>query len=272
MFNIKELPFYDVLPMGVCDFNLIKKELLDCRAKARIPENAKSIITVLFPYYLGEKYYINQNLSKYAVPNDYHKICGDYLEKIAGFLREKYKDNTFSFFCDNSPIPEVKTAALCGLGVIGENTLLINKEYGSFCFIGEIVTDLEIESNNTEIKFCTNCGKCKSECINSAVKNQKIDKSRCLSEITQKKGGLTEEEKTLIKRTGIIWGCDICQNVCPLNKEIKASPIKEFYSSSKAQYNGIDDYKKEKAFSWRKSDVIERNFKIISCKSVQNKV
>ena len=148
-----------MLPVGVCSFEKIKDDLIDCRAKSRIPTVAKSVIVYLFPYYLGEEYYKNSNLSKYAVPDDYHKICGEYLEKTVLYLKEKYPDNSFEYFCDNSPLNEVRAACLAGLGVKGENSLLINEAYGSFCFIGEIVTDYKIQTVENNITDCIKCKK-----------------------------------------------------------------------------------------------------------------
>ena len=169
-FDIKDLPFYNMLPVGVCSFNDLKNNLFECRAKNRIPKDAKSVIVYLFPYYLGEEYYKNSNISKYAVPDDYHRICGEYLEKTVLYLREEYPGNTFEYFCDNSPIDEVKAACLSGLGVKGENSLLINEIYGSFCFIGEIVTDSDIPVEKREIANCLKCGLCEKKCINNALK------------------------------------------------------------------------------------------------------
>lgn len=249
--------------MGVCSFRKLQNNLIPCRAVKRIPENAKSVIVVLFPYYLGEKYYENLNISKYAVSEDYHVICGKYLEEITTSLRECYPRNEFQYFCDNSPINEVYAATLAGLGVKGENSLLINEKYGSFCFIGEIVTDLEILCDDRKIEFCKRCGLCKKKCINQAIATNGVQKEKCLSEITQKKGELTESEEELIKKSGSIWGCDICQNVCPMNISVETSPIKEFYKTAKSTYNGDEDYNKNRAYSWRKKDVINRNLKIM---------
>ena len=123
----------------------------------------------MFPYYLGEEYYKNSNLSKYAVPDDYHKICGVYLEKAVSHLKEKYTEYSFEYFCDNSPINEVYAACLSGLGVKGENSLLINKTYGSFCFIGEIITDLDIPVEEKETETNTNTGE--SNVINNTTIN-----------------------------------------------------------------------------------------------------
>lgn len=263
MFDIKKLLYYDILPMGVCSFSKLQNNLISCRALERIPENAKSVIVVLFPYYLGDEYYKNLNVSKYAVSEDYHVICGKYLNEIAISLKESYPDNDFQCFCDNSPVNEVMAGCLSGVGVRGENSLLINEKYGSFCFVGEIVTDLEIPCEDREIKSCKKCGLCKKKCINQAITTDGVEKEKCLSEITQKKGELTESEAELIKKSGCIWGCDICQNVCPMNSCIEVSPIKEFYETAKSTYNSDKDYNKSRAYSWRKKEVINRNLKIV---------
>ncbi len=263
MFDIKKLLYYDILPMGVCSFSKLQNNLISCRALERIPENAKSVIVVLFPYYLGDKYYENLNISKYAVPEDYHVICGKYLKEIAVSLKESYPNNSFQYFCDNSPVNEVMAGCFSGVGVRGENSLLINEKYGSFCFVGEIVTDLEIPCEDREIKSCKKCGLCKKKCINQAITTDGIEKEKCLSEITQKKGELTESEEELIKKSGCIWGCDICQNVCPMNSCIEVSPVKEFYETAKSTYNSDEDYNKTRAYAWRKKEVINRNLKIV---------
>ena len=263
MFDFKKLPYSDVLPMGVCDFRSLENNLIPCRASERIPRNAVSVIVVLFPYYLGEEYYKNLNISKYAVPEDYHVICGKYLKEITLFLRESYPDNDFQYFCDNSPVNEVMAGCLSGLGVRGENSLLINEKYGSFCFIGEIITDLKIECEERKPKACNKCGLCRKKCKPGAITGVGIDKEKCLSEITQKKGVLSEEEEALVKKSGCIWGCDICQDVCPMNKNIEKTPVKEFYENAKSTYNGDEDYNKSRAFSWRKKEVINRNLKIM---------
>lgn len=276
MFDFKKIPFFDALPMGVCKFSTLKENLIQCRAVSRIPEKAESVIVVLFPYYLGEEYYIERNISKYAVPADYHKVCGEYLEKITTHLKAKYKENQFVYFCDNSPINEVKAACLAGVGVKGDNSLLINEIYGSFCFIGEIVTDLKIEVNAFEEKSCLKCGACKLKCHCEAISECGVIKEKCLSEITQKKGELTAEEGALVLEGGSVWGCDVCQDVCPMNRNVKPTPIKEFFANAKPNYKNSCDYKEDRAFYWRKQDVIERNLRIITknnyCKNDKNQL
>ncbi|MBR4287619.1 MAG: epoxyqueuosine reductase [Clostridia bacterium] len=257
MMNMK-LPFDDILPCGVCEFERIG-ELFPCRAKERIPEGAKSVIVYLFPYWLGEEYYKNSNVSKYAVPEDYHLIAGEYLNKITEKLKAEYPENKFEYFCDNSPVNEVKAAVLSGLGVKGKNSLLINPDYGSFCFIGEIVTDRAFEYSEESSGECLNCGLCIKKCPSGALTAKGIDIELCLSDVTQRKGELTAENINKIKQSGCIWGCDVCQDVCPMNKKIKPTPVKEFYETAKAFYDSGDNIEK-RAFAWRGKKVIERNY------------
>jgi epoxyqueuosine reductase QueG len=264
------LPLSDILPCGVCEFSKVG-ELIPCRAQSRIPENAKSVIMYLFPYFLGEDFYENSNISKYAVPADYHVIADRYLEKACQELESLYPENRFSRFCDNSPIREVEVAVLCGLGVKGRNGLLINEKYGSFCFIGEIITDKEITASVPEDRTCIGCGICEKKCPLGAISGYKVDVSKCLSHITQKKGELSQEERKCIEETGCIWGCDICQNVCPMNKNIEVTPIVEFIETAKSRFTKGDNIE-DRAFNWRGRAVIERNFEINCCKDKENKL
>lgn len=254
----KKLPFYDILPCGVCEFEKVG-ELFSCRAKERIPQGAKSVIVYLFPYWLGEEYYINSNISKYAVPEDYHNIVGEYLGKITDILKEEYPENEFEYFCDNSPINEVKAAVLCGLGVKGKNSLLINPRYGSFCFIGEIVTDKVFEYSSAVSGECLNCGVCIKKCPSGAITSHGVNTQICLSDITQRKGELTLENIEKIKKSGCIWGCDVCQDVCPMNKNIAPTPIKEFYETARSVFSRGDSIE-NRAYGWRGKKVIERNY------------
>ncbi len=266
-----KLPLSDILPCGVCKFADLNG-LLDCRAKSRLLESPESVIVYLFPYYLGEKIYEKSNISKYAVCEDYHNIVSSYLEEISGKLKAQHPENSFVYFCDNSPVKEVDAAVLCGLGVKGRNSLLINKDYGSYVFIGEIVTDLVFEEYSLpEDRDCFNCGMCQKACIGNALNKGNVDTRNCFSDISQKKGELTEAEKELLLKSKSIWGCDVCQDVCPMNKNIKNTPIEEFYVNSKSYFN-LGDTIEKRAFAWRGKSVIERNFKIKYCNEVKNHV
>lgn len=236
--------------VGAIPFSDVENHLIECAAKKRLPQTPKTVILCLFPYSVKNE--SPKSLSRYAALPDYHNVCGKYLNKICETLKEKYPQNQFEYFIDNSPIPEVSAAARAGLGCYGENGLLINQKYGSFVFIGEIVTDLSVETTQTDKKNCVSCGKCKTACPVG------LDKSKCLSALSQKKGELSEKELKLLKDNNILWGCDICANACPQNK-IEKTSIPEFIEGYKENYSP-DDIIKGRAFAWRGKKTIDRNY------------
>ena len=246
---IKIIRAHTEAPFGFCPFVEIGEHLIECRAKARIPVGSKTVICFAFPYKIEGN--PPKNISRYAAVPDYHVVCGKILEKITAALRERNKDNKFEYFIDNSPIPEVYAASRAGLGRIGKNGLLITERFGSFVFLGEIVTDLEIKSD-TNVTTCADCGACKSACPVG------LKKSECLSAITQQKGELSAEQKKLIKAHGSVWGCDICQNVCPHNKKAENSFIEEFCEGYRSEYQRGEDIA-QRAYEWRGEKVILRN-------------
>lgn len=246
---------------GICPFDKIKNNLIECRAKSRLPENAKTVIVACFPYLLEDEEYKDRNISKYAVVTDYHTVALGRLEKAAEMLRILYPDNHFAVFADNSPIPEVRAACGAGLGVRGINTLLITEKYGSYVFIGEIVTDLEIKTTDNKIKACIGCKKCIDACPVKAISEIAFNKKSCLSAVTQKKGELSAEEEKLMKECGCVWGCDICQDICPMNKNAAKTEMKEFLSSPVPHVS--ESCKLDgRAYEWRGRKVIERNIRI----------
>lgn len=247
---------------GFCPFDKISSSLIDCRAKSRIPENARSVIVLLFPYYLGDDAYEGSDISKYAVVPDYHDTLVSILKEASQKLKEAYPDDEFVVFADNSPIPEVKAATLAGLGVQGLNGLFINEDFGSWVFIGEIVTTKEYSYPDVSPStVCIECRKCILSCPTKAIDENGVNPTQCLSYITQKKGELTPEQEVFIKESGCAWGCDVCQNVCPMNKGIKIQPLKSFREGAeiKARDKDISD----RAYAWRGEKVIKRNLNLL---------
>lgn len=248
--------------VGVCDFNLISSDLLYCSGIKKLPKQSRSIIVFLFPYYIDTNI---GNLSRYAIIPDYHKVCYKKLLDFSYEFKERFKGFTFSAFVDSSPIPEVKAACMAGLGVIGDNGLLINKKYGSWVFIGEIVTDMVIKDNlNSKLDTqCIHCGRCLKNCPSKAINKICFDKNICLSHITQKKGALSSQEIDLLKRGKSVWGCDICQESCPLNQICTETPIVEFRENIQTFVNSKNYYKfNDRAYFWRPKGVIDRNLNI----------
>ena len=175
---------------------------------------------------------------------------------------------TFYGFCDHSPINEKLAAAKCGLGVIGRNSLFIDEVYGSFVFLGSILTNSINNTNVSKIKNCLNCGKCATACPNNAINEHGIDRTKCLSAISQKKNK-TDDEKELLKTNNIVWGCDICQNVCPHNIYAKISPIPYFETTRIAFIDKyfIEDVSDEEfnkyAFSYKGRKIVLDNIDFI---------
>jgi epoxyqueuosine reductase len=247
---------------GACEFEPFRTRLLPCRGKALLPKNAKSILCALFPYYvhLGE-----HNVSRYAAPPDYHGIVGGMLQNAAKALAECFPNFHFVPFADNSPIPEVSAAARAGLGAVGDNGLLIHPVYGTYVFLGEIVTDLPLPAFDGPAAECLHCGNCRRHCPGGALQPDKtLIRECCLSHLTQKKGALSLEEERLVRKGRSIWGCDLCQDCCPMNRGVPETPLAAFrdglipivHPGDAAQLTG-------RAYHWRPPEVLERNLRII---------
>lgn len=249
------------LPFGFSSFRDVKDSLIPCRAVSRLPENAETVISVLFSYYLGEEFYEKTNVSRYAVSEDYHIVTGKIINEITDRLKELYPENKFEAFVDNSPLPEVRCAVSAGLGFMGINNLFISPEYGSWVFLGEIVTDRYFVPFKGDMSLCDSCMRCVDACPQGAVTGKGIEKDKCLSFLSQKKGELDEDTKKKMSETGCLWGCDICQKVCPHNTDVKITPIKEFFDTAIPFVTEETDIE-NRAFSWRGKKVIDRNLKI----------
>ena len=237
-----------------CSFAAVENYLLPCRAASRLPKNSKTIIMVAFPYKVKNR--PPANISRYAAVPDYHLVCGKFLNDAANALKAQFPQNEFAVFLDNSPIPEVYAAAYSGLGVKGLNGLLIHKTYGSYVFLGEIVTDLELPTAKFDQK-CLECSQCIKHC------NSVTNKKECLSAVNQQKNGLTKAQEAQIKASGLCWGCDVCSEVCPMNKNTQTTYIPEFINGYRECYSPTED-PKDRAYNWRGPGVIKRNYNLIN--------
>lgn len=228
---------------------------------------AKSIIVCLFPYYTGEDE--DSNISKYARVPDYHKVVKDKLDAICEYINKKTSMHSEAF-CDTGILHERYLAYISGLGFKGLSTCLISEKYGTYFFIGYIVTELELESDKPQNKECIKCGKCVSACPGQAIDGEfHIDVSKCVSYITQLKA-ITDEQKEILKSQDMVYGCDRCQDVCPYNQNAQKTPIEEFYKKrvrklKKCELETLSNKEfKEKyadfAFSWRGKGAILKNF------------
>lgn len=241
-------------------------------------ENVKSIIVCAFPYYIGN--FNESNLSKYCYGEDYHIVVKDMLQQICNHLSDNIDNFDYKIFADNGPLVDRYLAYLSGIGYFGINNNIITDEYGSYVFIGYILTNYEFQSDTPLEKTCIKCGKCVKYCPGNALEgNYQMDPKKCVSYITQKKEELTDEEKEKMRKNKTIFGCDVCQNVCPHNQDVEISNIEEFTTNlitslSEEEINSISnkEFKRrynDRAFSWRGRNIIKRNMDIVNEKSMK---
>lgn len=229
----------------------------------------RSMLCLCFPYFCG----FPKNLSAYAASRDYHAFCADFFARFTALLAKIYPQYTFCGFADKSPYDEVYAASLAGLGRRGDNMLFLTEKYSSFVFLGEVVTDMPASEWECEKKespdICLHCGRCRRACP-----GYQADEFFCLSALTQKKGELTEEEISILRRCKSAWGCDICQRVCPITERALKSgtlftPI-EFFKSERTEElttelveKMSEEEFKSRAYSWRGRQTVLRNLKIL---------
>ncbi|MBN1113192.1 MAG: tRNA epoxyqueuosine(34) reductase QueG [Bacteroidales bacterium] len=202
---------------------------------ALLHEGTKSIITVLLNYYPSELQNANTyQIAKYAYGKDYHFVVKEKLNLLAEFINNNIEPINGRAFVDSAPVLDQIWAVESGLGWIGKNSLLINKKLGSFFFIGHLFVDIELENNNTLHKnYCGSCTRCIDSCPTGAiVANGIIDANKCISYQTiEKKGEISPEVENNISNR--IFGCDICQDVCPWNKKSKPNSVELFTPNPK---------------------------------------
>lgn len=235
--------------------------LLPCQAAKRLPAGAKTVIVCIFPYLVPDE---KRNISRYAAVQDYHRAAGGMLGRACEALRAAFPFQ-FEPFVDNSPIREVDAALRAGLGVLGKNGLLIHPKYGSWVFLGCIVTDMPLSFSEAEKRACIGCGACVRACPAGCIGEKGIDGIRCLSAVTQKKGELTPEEILLVKKGGLLWGCDICQEVCPMNRMAAETPLDVFRTDRKGLL-GREDLTRAvrlRAYGFRGPGPLRRNYEIL---------
>ena len=235
----------------------------------------KSAIVCLFPYYVEHK--DPSNLSRYTWATDYHLVINEYLKKLIEKLQIINTDAHFSIHCDTSPLADRYMAYLAGLGFYGKNNCFISPKWGSYVVIGTILTTLELEPDTPLTQSCMECNRCITACLGQCLGHDEFKFDTCKSYLTQKKGELTSEEEHIIAKTPLVFGCDVCQEVCPHNKDIPTTPIPEFQSVE--PYIDIDELdsltNKEfkakyghRAFSWRGKKILMRNQEIIESKKL----
>lgn len=228
---------------------------------------AKSIVVCLFPYYTGEDE--NANISRYARIPDYHTVARKKLEEICAFIK-KETNAACECFADTGVLHDRYLAYLAGLGFWGMNTCLINEKYGTYFFIGYIITDLDLPADKPLDKTCALCGRCVSACPGKALDGEfQMNVNNCVSYITQLKD-MSQHQREIISSQQMVYGCDRCQEICPHNENPAKTPIEEFYEKrltnlSKEELMSLSnrEFKMRYGdfpFSWRGKAAILKNF------------
>lgn len=173
----------------------------------------------------------NGRISRYAWGNDYHDVLMNRMIRLFNYISEKLPDSKYKICVDTSPVLEKYWAQNSGIGWRGKHSIIINEEYGSWIFLGEILINKEFEYDAPDVDKCGNCNLCVEACPTQAiVEPYVLDASKCISYLTiESKNEFSPDEKKNLGNW--IYGCDICQEVCPWNqKSARQTKIKDFYA------------------------------------------
>lgn len=231
----------------------------------KLVSGSKSVISLLLNYFPKEAQVDNSyKLSKYAYGTDYHMVIKDKLRHLLKFMEEEIGEIEGRAFVDSAPVLDKAWAAKSGLGWIGKNSNLLSKKTGSYFFIAELIVDLELEYDTPVTDHCGSCTACIDACPTQAIVDPyKVDGSKCISYFTiELKDQLPQDMKG--KFEDWMFGCDICQDVCPWNRfstpheEPLLNPHPDLLSMSKKDWDEITEDVFKKIF--KKSAVKRTKF------------
>ena len=210
---------------------------------SKLVDDAKSVISLAYNYYPKDL----QNkeapkVSKYAYGMDYHYVIKEKLNFFLSFIKDKIGDVNGRAFVDSAPILEKAWASKSGIGWVGKNSNLITKQVGSFYFLAELIVDLELDYDGIESDHCGECTACIDSCPTQAiVEPYVVNGSKCISYFTiELKENIPNEFKE--KFEDWVFGCDICQDVCPWNKFSKPHKEPLFQSTSELMKMSRDEW------------------------------
>jgi epoxyqueuosine reductase len=226
----------------------------------KLVPGAKSVITLLLNYFPQDiQIESAPQVSKYAYGNDYHEVIKAKLRTFLQLINENIGEINGRGFTDSAPVLERSWAQKSGLGWVGKNGNLITKNNGSFFFIATLITDLELEADNPFIKdYCGTCTKCIDACPTDAILLDKvIDGSKCISYFTIELKDMLIPDEMKGKFENKMFGCDICQDVCPWNRFSKPNTEEGFTPINEILHFNKSDW----------DELTEESFKIIFKKS-----
>ena len=238
---------------------------------------AKSVITLLLNYFPNEKQQSDElKISKYAYGKDYHEVIREKLNRYIENIKSVIGDFHGRGFVDSAPVLERTWAQRSGLGWVGKNGNLINKQMGSFFFIATLITDLDLEPDEPYAKdYCGSCTRCIDACPTDAILPGKIvNGSKCISYFTIELKDMLIPTEMKGKFENWAFGCDICQDVCPWNRfskptnEIDFTPLPEILNISTKEWEAMTEEKfksifRHSALNRSKLKGIQRNLKFL---------
>lgn len=212
-------------------------------------EGSKSVISLLFNYYPKNIQREDTfKISKYTYGEDYHFVIKDKLKDLVHFINDEIGEIDARVFVDSAPVLDRAWAKKSGLGWIGKNGMLINKERGSFFFLAEIILDLELEYDNPITDHCGTCTACVDACPTEAIlPDRVVDGSKCISYFTIELKDEIIPNEVKGKFNDWVFGCDICQDVCPWNRfslahnEPKFAPDANLLNYSKREWKELTE-------------------------------
>lgn len=203
------------------DMNWIKDHVELRSNPAKLVESAKTVIVLAHSY---NKAYDNLEskgygkIARYALGRDYHKVIKKKLTKLDKFISQNIDDYRSRFFVDSGPVAERDWAVISGLGARGKNSLILNKQLGSYFFISTIITNQSFQEDEPIRDMCGKCTKCIKACPTGAIEKPYIvNSNKCISYWTIESRADIIPEKIEANMNSWIFGCDICQEVCPWN-------------------------------------------------------
>jgi len=233
----------------------------------KLVDGSKSVISLLFNYFPEETQREDSfHISKYAYGEDYHFVIKHKLKDIIHFINDNIGEIDSRVFTDSAPVLERAWAKKSGLGWIGKNGMLINKKQGSFFFLAEIILDLELVYDNPTTDHCGTCTACVDACPTDALlPNKVVDGSKCISYFTIELKDEILPKEVNGKFADWMFGCDICQDVCPWNRfslahnEPRFKPNDKLLNFSKSEWNEITEEVFQEVF--KKSPVKRTKYK-----------
>jgi epoxyqueuosine reductase len=211
-------------------------------------DDAKSVVSLLYNYFPEQQQNSDSpKISKYAYGLDYHDVIKDKLKEFLFTIKEKIGDVNGRAFVDSAPVLDKAWAKKSGIGWIGKNSNLINKKQGSFFFIAELIIDIDLQYDGAIKDYCGTCTKCIDACPTSAiVEPYVVDGSKCISYFTiELKEAIPNDFKD--KMDNWMFGCDVCQDVCPWNsfsefhQEPKFNNTTGFLNFNTADWNQLNE-------------------------------